>query len=82
MGAPVACSAASAGAALDLCFGVAMGALLLGNQRLSVRDRDLVVIRMDFAECQETMAVAAIVDECRLQRRLYPGNLGEIDIAA
>ena len=37
---------------------------------------------MDFRERQEAVAVAAVVDEGGLQRRLYPGDLGEIDIAA
>jgi hypothetical protein len=59
-----------------------MGALLFGDQRLPVGDRDLVVVRMDFAEGQETVAVAAVVDERRLQRRLDPRHLGKIDIAS
>ena len=59
-----------------------MGALVGFDQRLTVGDRDLIVVRMDFAECQEAMAVAAIFDERRLQRRLYARDLGEIDIAA
>ena len=41
---------------------------------------DLVVIGMDFAEGQEAVAVSAIVDERRLERRLYAGDLGEIDV--
>jgi hypothetical protein len=36
---------------------------------------------VDFAEGQEAVAVAAIVDKGRLQRRFDPGYLGEIDIA-
>ena len=36
---------------------------------------------MDFREGQEPVAVAAVVDERRLQRRLDPGDLGEIDVA-
>jgi hypothetical protein len=36
---------------------------------------------VDFAEGQEAVAVAAIVDERRLKRRFDPGYLGEIDIA-
>ncbi len=46
------------------------------DQRLSVGDRDLVVVGMDFRERQEAMAVAAILDERRLQRRLDAGDLG------
>ncbi len=36
---------------------------------------------MDFAEGEEAVAIAAEVDERRLQRRFYPGDFGEIDIA-
>ena len=36
---------------------------------------------MDLAEGEEAVPVAAVVDERRLQRRLYPGDLGEIDVA-
>ena len=77
-----ACAAAAAGAAVDLGLGVAMGALFLGDQRLPVGDRDLIVVGMDFAEGQEAVAIAAVVDEGGLQRRLYPRDLGEIDVAA
>jgi hypothetical protein len=37
---------------------------------------------MDFAEGQETVAIAAVVDEGGLQRGLYARDLGEIDVAA
>jgi len=37
---------------------------------------------MDFAEGQETVAVAAILHECRLEGRFDPRDLREIDIAA
>ncbi len=37
---------------------------------------------MDFTEGQEAVAVAAIFDERRLQRRFYARDLGEVDIAA
>ena len=56
-----------------LCF--------LAKQRVAVRLGDLVIIGVDFAEGQEAVAVSAIIDERRLERRFYPGNLGEIDIA-
>src|SRR3546814_1078737 len=36
---------------------------------------------MDCAEGQESVAIAAIFDERRLQRRFDAGNLGQIDIA-
>src|SRR4051812_20667937 len=73
---------APAGAALDLVLGVAMCALFLLDQRLTVGDRDLVVVGMNFRERQEAMAIAAVVDEGGLERRLYARDLGEIDIAA
>ena len=37
---------------------------------------------MDFRKRQEAVAIAAIIDEGRLQRRLYARDLGEIDITA
>ena len=37
---------------------------------------------MDFAEGEEAVAVAAVVDEGGLQRRLDPRHLGQIDVAA
>ena len=35
---------------------------------------------MDLAERQEAVALAAVVDEGRLQRGLDPGDLGEVDV--
>jgi hypothetical protein len=71
-----------AGAVLAFLFGLAMGAFVGFDQRLTVGDRDLVIVGMNFAEGEEAVAVAAIFDEGRLQRRLYPRDLGEVDIAA
>ena len=73
---------AAIGAVFRLFFGLAMRAFVGFDQRLAVRDRNLVVVGMDFAEGQEAVAVAAIFNEGRLQRRFYPRNLGEIDVAA
>src|SRR3546814_20799759 len=53
---------------------------LLGQQRLAVGDGDAVVVGMDFAERQEAMAIAAVFDEGRLQRRFEPRYLGEVDV--
>ena len=75
-------AAAVVGAVLALFLGLAVRALVGLDQRLTVGDRDLIVVRMDFAERQEAVAVAAIFDERRLQRRFYARDLGEIDIAA
>ncbi len=36
---------------------------------------------MDFAEREEPVAVAAVIDESRLERRLDPGYFGKIDVA-
>jgi hypothetical protein len=52
------------------------------DQRLTVGDRDLVVIRVDFGEGQETVAVAAIFHEGRLQRGFDPRHLGQVDVPA
>jgi hypothetical protein len=70
------------GAVLGLFLGFAMSAFVGLDQRLTVGDRDLVIVGMDFAEGQEAMAIAAVFDECGLQGRLDPGDLGEIDVAA
>src|SRR4051794_14928250 len=76
-----AATVAVGGAVLALFLGLAMGAFVGLDQRLTVGDRDLIIVRMDFAEGQEAVAVAAIFVERRLQRRLYARDLGEIDIA-
>ena len=67
---------------VGLGLGRALGALVLGDQRLPVGDRDLVVVGMDFAEGEEAVAIAAVVDEGGLQRRLDARHLGQIDVAA
>jgi len=74
--------AAAMAAVLVLFLGLAMGALVGFDQRLTVGDRDLVVVGMDFAEGQEAVPVAAILDEGGLQRRLYARDLGEVNVAA
>jgi hypothetical protein len=74
--------AAAVGTVFALLFGLAMGALIGFDQRLPVGDRDLVIVRMDFAEGQEAVPVAAIFDEGGLQGRLYARDLGEVDVAA
>jgi len=73
---------AAVGAILALLFGLAMGAFVRLDQGLTVGYRNLVVIGVDFAEGQKAVAVAAIFDEGRLQRRLHAGDLGEVDVAA
>jgi hypothetical protein len=74
--------AAAVGAIFGFFLGLAMGALIGFDQRLTIGDRNLIIVRMDFAEGQEAMAVAAIFNEGCLQRWLYAGDLGEIDVSA
>jgi hypothetical protein len=75
-------AAAASGTAVGLGVGGALRALLLGDQRLPVGDRDLILVGLDFAEGEEAVAIAAVVDESGLQRRLDARHLGQIDIAA
>ena len=83
LGAAVAMTAPRRPAAtLRFGVGIALVAFFLGDQRLPVGDRDLVIVRMDFRERQEAVAVAAIVDKGRLQRRLDARDFGEIDVTA
>ncbi len=58
-------------------FGGAVGV----KGRLPIGNRDPIIVGMDFAEGEEAVAVAAIFDERRLQRRLDARHLGEIDVA-
>ncbi|CUS45344.1 hypothetical protein MGWOODY_Smn815 [hydrothermal vent metagenome] len=55
-------------------FGGVLG--LFAQQRVAIFLGDLVIIGMDFRKGEETVAIAAVIDERRLQRRLDPGNLG------
>jgi hypothetical protein len=71
----------TAGAPIGLVVGGALRALLLVDQRLPIGDRNLIIVRMDFRECQEAMAVAAVIDECRLKGRLNARYLRQIDVA-
>ena len=61
--------------------GVRLEAFLVRQQCFAVRDRDLVVVGMDFAKGKKSMAVAAVIDKRRLQRGFDPRHLGKIDIA-
>ncbi len=74
--------ASTGGPVVGLFFGFAMGAFFGLDEGLTVRDRNLVVVGMDFAEGEESVAIAAIFDEGRLQGRLYPRDLGKVDVAA
>ena len=74
-------AAAAAAAALLFLLLLALGFGLGLEQSLTVGDRDLIVIGMDFAEGEEPVAVSAVFHEGRLERRFDPGDLREIDIA-
>ena len=73
------------------CVRVALAAVLVilfrglvglgAQQRLTVGDRDLVIVGVNFAEGEETVAVAAILDERRLKRRFDAGDPREIDVS-
>ena len=81
-GAVATAARAAAGLAL-LALPVLLGlAGLVLEQGLTVRERDLVVVRVDLAEGEEAVAVAAVLDEGGLERGLHAGHLGEVDIAA
>ena len=75
-------AAAVAGTVLGFLFRLAVGTLVGLDQGLPVGDRNLVIVGMDFAEGEEAVAVAAIFDEGRLQRRFNARDLGEVDVAA
>jgi hypothetical protein len=73
---------APVGAILRFFLGLAMRAFVGFNKRLTVCHRDLIIVRMDFAEGKKAVTITAVFDEGRLQRRLYPRDLGKIDVAA
>ena len=52
-----------------------------GEQCIAIRLGNLVVVRVNFAEGEETVPVASEIDECRLKRGLYARYLGEVDVA-
>ena len=52
---------------IHLVVGGALCALFFVDQRLPIGDRDLLIVRMYFAEGQEAMAIAAVVDKGGLQ---------------
>ena len=83
LGAAVAVTTAAASSpTLRFGVGIALVAFFLGDQRLPVGDRDLVIVWMDFREGKKAVAIAAIVHKGRLQRRLNARDFGEIDVTA
>src|SRR3569833_1457751 len=81
MTAPASATATTA-ALLVLVFGLALVARFLFEQGLPVGDRDLIIVGMDFREGEEAVAVAAVIDERRLERRFDARDLGEVDVTA
>jgi hypothetical protein len=73
---------AAARAVFRLFLGFAMGAFIGLDQGLTVGDRNLIVVGMDFAEGEEAVTVSTVFDKRGLQRRLDARDLGEIDVAA
>ena len=72
--------AALVGVAVLIVLG--FGSLGFGaQQRLTVGHRYLVVVGMDFAERQETVAVAAILDKGGLQRWFDARHTRQIDVS-
>ena len=58
---------APAGTVFGFFLGLAMSAFVRFDQRLAIGDRNLVIVRMNFAEGEKAVAVAAVLDEGRLQ---------------
>jgi len=75
-------AAAVVGAIFGFFLGLAMGALVRLDQGLAIGDRNLIIVRMDFAEGEKAVTVAAILDEGCLQGWFYARDFGEVDIAA
>ena len=67
---------------IDLVIGGALRALFLVDQGLPVGDGDLIVVRVDFTKREETVTIAAVIDEGGLQRRLNARHFRQINIAS
>ena len=65
-----------------LVLSLQMGATLFFEERDPIRDRDLIIVRVNFGESQKAVAIAAIVDEGRLKRRLHARHFREVNIAS
>ncbi len=74
--------APAVGTVFRFFLGFAVRALVCLNQGLTIGNRDLVIIGVDFAEGEKAVTIAAVLDEGGLQRRFYPRDFGEVDIAA
>ena len=88
--AALAAAAASAPAAITVLAIVAIAVLIVlvfsllrfrAQQRLTVGNRNLVVVGMNFTEGEETVTVAAIFDKGCLKRGFDAGYAGEVDVS-
>ena len=55
---------------------------LFFQERLTVGDRDLIIIGVDLGKGEETVPVTAVIDESGLQRGFDPRYLGKVDVAS
>ena len=74
--------AAAAPFAARLVVVLALGQRLFLEKRLTIGDRNLIIVRMNFGKSEKAVSIAAVVNEGRLQRRLHAGHFGEVDVAA
>ena len=74
-------AAASSSSAASAALARLCSCGLFVEQGLTVGDRDLVVVGVNFSKGEEAVSVAAVIDEGRLKRRLHARDLGEINIA-
>ena len=69
-------------AVLGLLVVFVLGLLRFGAQQgLTVGDRDLVIIGVNFTEGEKTVTVAAIFDKGCLEGRFDAGYAGEVDVS-
>ena len=72
----------AAAASLGFVLVLAVGARLFLEQRLTVGDRDLVIVGVDFREGEEAVPVPAVINERGLERWLHARHFRQIDVAA
>lgn len=73
---------AAAGTVFRFFLGLAMRAFVCLDQGLTIGDGYLVIVGMDFAEGQKAVAIAAVLNEGRLQRWFDARDFREVDVAA
>ena len=61
---------------------LALRSRFLLEQRLPVRDGNLIVIRVDFGKREETMPVSAVIDEGGLKRRLHASHFRQVNVTS